>query len=422
MQTCVIVTSERVAVLEERESIGKRVRRVRLRLGMTQADLAAAVGRTQGWVSKVEKGGIELDRTGIINHLAAALHCHPNDLIARPYMAGRPSENQWQISAASILRELRRYDLVPVFDGSPRPTVELWVDTERLHRLRDTAASVAIMTVLPDMLRESRALAEVSSGREREEAYAIYAIECKFAHTAAHALGHPELVAMACERASWSARLSGDPVMAAVADWMRVWDMWATADWDDSLALSDKALRSIEDQFNASDPLAVRAWGSIHLRAAVAAARAGRALEAEDRIGHAQAAADLADAGVEPPFDRHSLTFSSGNVQIHAVSVQLEMGNHGKALMLNERGDPAQIAVLPGSRRGHHHMDLARGWLWDGNRDRALRELETAEKIAPQLVRNHPIGRATLRKIVYAERSVTREKLRRMSDRFHLDG
>ncbi|GAA0476477.1 transcriptional regulator [Actinoplanes capillaceus] len=409
-------------MLEERETIGKRVRRARLRLGMPQADLAAAVGRTQGWVSKVEKGDIELDRTGIINQLAAALHCHPNDLMERPYVAGKASENQWQVSAASILRELRRYDLTPVFDGQPRSVAELWADTERLHRLRDAAANVAIMKILPDMLRESRALAEVSTGRDREEAYAIYAVECKFAHTAAHVLGHPELIAMACERAAWSARMSGDPVMEAVGDWMRVWDMWATADWDDSLSLSDKALRTIEEQFDAGDPLAVRAWGTVHLRAAVAAARAGRPMEAEDRIGHARTAANLVDAGREPVFDRHSLTFSSGNVQIHAISVHLEMGDHAKALVLNERADPSRIAALPGSRRGHHHMDLARAWLWDGNRDKALKELELAEKIAPQLVRNHPIGRATLRKIVYAERSATREKLRRMSDRFHLDG
>ncbi|MER8104571.1 helix-turn-helix transcriptional regulator [Kitasatospora sp. NPDC094016] len=410
-------------MLEERESIGKRVRRARLRLGMTQADLAATLGRTQGWVSKVEKGVIELDRAGIINQLAAALHCHPNDLIERPFVAGKASENQWQVSAAAILRELRRYDLTPVFDGRPRPAAELWRETERLHRLRDSAANVAIMRVLPDMLREARALAEVSTGHEREEAFAIYAIECKFAHTAAHVLGHPELVAMACERAAWSARLSGDPVMGAVADWMRVWDMWATADWDDALALSDKALSLVEDQFSANDPLAVRAWGTLHLRAAVSAARAGHRLEAEERIQQAYMAAELMDGSrAEPPFDRHSLTFSSGNVQIHAVSVQLEMGDHAQALILNERADPAKVAALPGSRRGHHHMDLARAWLWDGNRDKAVQSLEAAEKVAPQLVRNHPIARATLRKIVYAERSATREKLRRMSDRFHLDG
>ena len=66
-----------------------RTRRARLRSGPTPADLAVAVGRTQGWVSKVEKGGIELDRTTIINQLAAVLHCHPNALMERPYVAVR---------------------------------------------------------------------------------------------------------------------------------------------------------------------------------------------------------------------------------------------------------------------------------------------------------------------------------------------
>ncbi|MEU0591963.1 helix-turn-helix domain-containing protein [Streptomyces ardesiacus] len=409
-------------MLEEAEEIGNRVRRARLRLGKAQADLAAALGKTQGWVSKMERGLIELDRVGLLNLIASELHVHPNDLIGRPYNSS-PAENQWQVSAAAIMRELRRYDLVPVFDGTPRPARQLWQETTRLHRLRDAAANTAIMEVLPDLFRETRALAEVATGHEREEAYAIYAVCCKFAHTSAHALGHPELIAMACERAAWSARLSGDPVMPAVADWMRVWDMWATADWDDAIALSDRALRSVQQEYDRGEPMAVRAWGSLQLRAAVSAARGGRKAEAKDRIRHARAAAKRMVETVGPPVcDRHSLTFSPGNVQIHAISVALEMHEQREALSINRRTSKELIESLPNSRQGHHHMDLARAWLWDGNRDKALRELEKAERIAPQLVRNHPIARSTLRSIVYAERASTREKLRRMSDRFHLDG
>ncbi|MEU1023028.1 helix-turn-helix transcriptional regulator [Streptomyces sp. NPDC005904] len=409
-------------MLEEAEEIGARARRARLRLGMPQADLAAALGKSQGWVSKMERGQIELDRVGLLNQVAAELHVHPNDLIGRPYNSS-PDENQWQVAASSILRELRRYDLTPVFDGTPRPSAQLWQETTRLHRLRDAAANVAIMQVLPDLFREARVLADISTGHEREEAFAVYAVCCKFAHTSAHALGHPELVAMACERAAWSARLSGDAVMPALADWMRVWDMWATADWADAIALSDRAIGSIQQEYDQGEPLAVRAWGSLQLRAAVSAARGGRTAEAEDRITHAKAAAERLGEYIGPPvYDRHSLTFSSGNVQIHAISVALEMGQQGKALSINRRTPRDLVAALPDSRQGHHHMDLARAWLWDGNRDKALKELETAERIAPQLIRNHPIARSTLRSIVYAERATTREKLRRMSDRFHLDG
>ncbi|MEW2039440.1 transcriptional regulator, partial [Streptomyces sp. NPDC005534] len=221
----------------------------------------------------------------------------------------------------------------------------------------------------------------------------------------------------------WAARQSGDPVMPAVADWMRVWDMWTTADWDDAIALSDRAIRSVQQEYDRGEPLAVRAWGTLQLRAAVSAARGGRKAEAKDRIKHARTAAKriAADAGA-PVYDRHSLTFSPGNVQIHAISVALEMHEQREALSIDRRTSVDVIDALPNSRQGHHYMDLARAWLWDGNRDKALKQLERAESIAPQLVRNHPIARSTLRSIVYAERASTRETLRRMSDRFHLDG
>jgi transcriptional regulator with XRE-family HTH domain len=408
-------------VLEEQEAIGRRIKRQRLRLGMAQADLAAALGKSQGWMSKVESGRIELDRTGLINQIAAALHCHPNELIERPYANAAP-ENRWQAAAAAILREFRRYDLTPVFDGDPRPSAELWQDMTRLHRLRDAAANEAILRTLPDLLREARALAEVATGHEREEAFAVYAVCCKFAHTAAHALGHAELVAMACERATWSSQLSGDPLMPAVADWMRVWDMWATADWQDAVALSDKALHRIEDDYERGDQLALRVWGSLQLRAAVSAARASNGAETEHRISLAKQVSCRVDAYSGPPvFDRHSLTFCTGNVLIHGISAALEMSDQTKALQLKAAADPEHLASLPNCRQGHHHMDLSRAWLWDGNRDKALAELLEAERLAPQLVRNHPIARATLRKIVYAERSATRERLRAMSNRFHLD-
>ncbi|PWG08201.1 transcriptional regulator [Streptomyces sp. V2] len=406
--------------LEEQEAIGLRIKRRRLGLGMPQADLAAAVGKTQGWVSRVEKGRIELDRAGLVNSIAAALHCHPNDLISRPYLGSSPDE-QWQPAAASILRELRRYDLTPVFDGTPRTSAELWSDMTRLHRLRDAAANIAVLRSLPDFFREAHALADRSRGHEREEAFGIYAVCCKFAHTAAHSLGHPELIAATCERAAWASRLSGDPVLPAVADWMRVWDMWATADWSDAIALADKALRGIEAEYEEGRPLAVRAWGSLQLRAAVSAARANNRPEAEHRIALARQAADRTDQEPAPVADRHSLTFSSGNVTVHSINVALEMSDQTQALRLNRDADPGRLEALPNSRRGHHRMDLARAHLWDGNRRQALTELREAERIAPQLVRNHPIARATLRKIVYAERASTRQQLRGMSSRFHLD-
>ncbi|GAA3855450.1 helix-turn-helix domain-containing protein [Streptomyces sedi] len=404
---------------EESESIGQRLRRARLRLGLTQADVAGRLRRTQSWVSKVESGDIELDRASVINALAGVVHIHPNELIERPF-SGSTAENQWRVSAAMTLRELRRYDLAPTFDGSPRSAPALWRAMRGLHRLRDDADNTGILDRLPDLLREARALAELTTGGEREEAFAVYAVTCKFAHTSAHALGHPELVTLAAERGAWAAERSGDPLLPAVVDWMRAWDMWATADWGDALALGDKALRGVADAYERGEPAALRVWGSLQLRAAVSSARAGNAGEADHRLELAAEAARRMGKGPEPGFDRHSLTFSAGNVGIHGVNVALELSRQEEALRRHERLDPALVAALPASRRGHYRMDLARAYLWSGQRDLAVAELSAAERIAPQLVRNHPIARATLRRIVYGERSGVREQLRRMSARFHL--
>ncbi|WHM37445.1 helix-turn-helix transcriptional regulator [Streptomyces sp. BPTC-684] len=407
--------------LEEQEAIGRRIKRRRLGLGKTQADVAAALGKTQGWLSRVEGGRIELDRAALINQFAAVLHCHPNDLLGRPYV-GTVEENRWQIAAAAVLRELRRYDLTPVFDGVPRGSGELWDWVRRLHRLGDAAAHGAALKELPDLFREARALAEVSTGHEREEAFAVYAVCCKATHSAGHALGHPELIAMATERAAWSAQLSGDPLMPAMASYLRAWDMWATADWDDSTAVLDRALADFERETDRGDQLALRMWGGLHLRAAVATARNSDPQESTHRIRLAREAAERVEAYEGPlVFDRQWVRFSSGNVTIHGVAVAVEAGDHVRALELNAEADQEQIRELPNSRRGHHHMDLARAWLWNGYREQALDELLKAERLAPQLIRNHPMARSTLRQIVYAERAATREKLRGMSSRFHLD-
>lgn len=83
--------------------------------------------------------------------------------------------------------------------------------------------------------------------------------------------------------------------------------------------------------------------------------------QARDRIAHAKTAADRIDAAAgPPPFDRHSLTFSSGNVAVRAIAVALEAGDQRAALQLNTRTDPAVIAALPNSRQSHHHLDVAR--------------------------------------------------------------
>ncbi len=208
----------------------------------------------------MERGLIELDRVGLLNLVAVELHVHPNDLIGRPY-ASSPAENQWQFSAASILRELRHYDLAPIFDGAPRASGELWQDMTRLHRLRDAAANTEILAPSPTCCaklapwpRPQRA----TSARRHLRSMPWRAVR---PHCRAP-LRRPDLVTMAAERAAWAARLSADAVMPAPRRLDTRRNMLATADWDDSITLSDKAIARVQREYEIGEPLALRMWGT----------------------------------------------------------------------------------------------------------------------------------------------------------------
>lgn len=53
---------------------------------------------------------------------------------------------------------------------------------------------------------------------------------------------------------------------------------------------------------------------------------------------------------------------------------------------------------------GHYWIDLARGWLLHGDRDRALTALIKARHIAPQQTRYHPMVRETIRMLARQDR------------------
>lgn len=394
----------------EQETDGQRLRRLRKRAGLTQAEFAQRMDRSQAWASSVERGELELDSVTLISRAARVLNVHPNEVTGRPYNPGSPTEDRGHAAIIAIRRVVQRYDLPPDWPVDPRPIEQLRESVRQLTRLRRAARYTHLGEAAPDVLRELHAAAWNTTGTRAEALYALLATAYKEADTVAHALGYDDLSTLTTERYRWAAARSGDGRMVAIGDYLRVRELWALDLWADALQVIDTALTRLETP---ADPADLSVWGSLQLRAAITAARACNAMEAWDRILYAEDAVSRISAG----FDPYELTFNEANVQIHGVAVAVEMRDGARAL---ELAASARLpASLPPSRRGHYHLDVARGCIYYGNYDQALAEIETAERTAPLLVRNHPMAHSAVRALQTRERR-SGERLRRIADRMHL--
>lgn len=86
------------------ETLGALVQRRRLQLSMTQEQLAAAVGRSQRWMSNLETGGVKRPHFETLAALAKALELDMADLI----LAVRYTESE--VIARRLAEEQAAYD------------------------------------------------------------------------------------------------------------------------------------------------------------------------------------------------------------------------------------------------------------------------------------------------------------------------
>ncbi|MFF5248981.1 helix-turn-helix domain-containing protein [Streptosporangium sp. NPDC000095] len=398
------------------ESVGKRVRRARKRLGITQTELARRVSRAQSWVSGVENDSIPLDSIALINTVARVLRMHPNELTARPYRGDTPAEDRGHSAIPEIRRHLERYDLDPEWVGEVRSLDALRAAVEHACWLRREARYTELADGLPALLSELQAATHLYTEPDRGTAFGLLAFVYQTADSVTYSLGYADLSLIATGRVRWAAERSGDRYHGVVSTYLRIRNLWSSSSWNDALTVINSACASIEDEYVAGKPEALAVWGGLQLRAAVTAARKNDADEAWSR--HRLAAEAVTRLGARQRTNYYDLCTNQPNIDIHGVAVAVELGDGPKAV---SRGETVRLPKgMQSGRVGHHHLDYARGLLWCGKRDAALAELERAEKAAPQLVRNHPMAQQAVRTLLDLERYSYRERIRRLGVRMHI--
>ena len=383
--------------------VGQRVRAERIRNGMTQPILAAEANVSLSLLRKVEQGKKPATQA-FVSSVAPVLKVPATDLFGMPYGPVTNEDKRVHAGIPDLRRELAAYK-IPAEDPEIRSVIELAGDVARASRLRHGVKLEEMGLFLPGLLHDLRVAWTRFSGSQRERIMALAAEAYAAAGQLTWKLGYTDLSSVCTDRYEWAAAQSDDPLLVLVGDYQRAGELISGADWNAALTLLESSRAGIEVDLSYEQPEVLAVWGNLHLKSALAAARAGRRELADD---HWREATDTARRlGVDR--DDYRLCFGPTNAAIWGVGLATEMMDGTTAVAR------ARDLVLPtGTQReriGHHHIDLGRAWLLHGNRGKALEALNAARRIAPSQTRYHPMVHETTGQMIRDEARAT-ESLR----------
>ncbi len=382
--------------MANRDTIGARVAAIRKTRGWTARELARRAQVSYSLLAKVETGAVPAS-PAFIGAVALALGVDITRLTGQPY--AEPG-NGFVLQGAiePLRRALLAYDLPPPDDTRLRAADELRTEVTAASLLGRQARYLQLTHVLPGLLDELQAAISVAGDAERPGLYALLAEAYGGISGLTHQLGYTDLRALTLDRIEWASQRCQDPLRIARTQWSRGASLLGVAAYDQGLALMERTRTELGT--GDLDEAARSVYGSLHLRSSVLAARAGRRQESDAHLAEAR---DLA-ATVRPEANHYGMEFGLPNVGLHDVSAAVEMADGTLAVTrAREVERDGYLTRLPPVRVGHYYIELARGWLYHGDRHRALNALRRARRVAPQQARYHPMVRDAVQAIAHAE-------------------
>jgi hypothetical protein len=256
---------------------------------------------------------------------------------------------------------------------------ELRQVTENLITWRLNSDYTKILAKLPKLLPELTRALTLLDGTERTQVAQYLVQAYRAADAVADKFGYYDLSAQIIGVMRWAAEQSGDPLAVAVTSYVRAETFFA----DGQLTVGRRMLERAADQLSPGSSAAASAvYGSLHMRAAVTAARAQLPALARDHLAEAQAMANRVTEGVFL-----GTAFGPGSVRIHEVTLALDLQEPETALAVAAGWSPP--ASLPAERRSHFYVDIAQAQLLMGRHEAVLEALNTAHTIAPEHICAH---------------------------------
>ena len=397
--------------------LGERVAELRRRRGISQRELGAEVGRSESWVSQVERGVMPLERLSVLQALADALGATVRDL--RP--EALPDTTETRPEATRDLDGLRTVltghpALALLFARKKAPKAvdvhALGADVELAWELTHASRFLELTETLVELIPRLEVAARSAPEDQRPELHRLRARAYEAAAAAFARQDEDDAAWVAADRAITAAEASGHPLQV-VAGHFRMAHAFIGLRRNDQAErvaqLAADALRPRAEARNAK-PEELSLYGAMHLVMAIVNAREGNRAAVRDHISIARETA----ARLGADRNDYNTEFGPTNVELHAVSAAVDLGDAGEAIDLSNRINPSELSP---ERQVRFLIDVARAHTQRRHLGEALQALLDAEQISPEMLLSHSKARETVRDLVQIAGRRLPEELAALSGR-----
>ncbi|MEV0444958.1 helix-turn-helix transcriptional regulator [Streptomyces spectabilis] len=392
---------------------GDRIKLYRTRKGLSQAALGGLIGRSEDWVSKVERNVIPVDKLSVLLQIQRVLDIRELSELTGRSIAFTADGSPEHPSVPAIRRAL---NTIPSHLGSDLPGNPLTADQlaqrigEAWHSYEHDVDRYAVVgPQLPRLLAEAHYASRNAAGPDEPRAARAIISLYHLLQVYLRRVGEQTLSRVAADRALSLADQSGDPALMGASAWNLCLVLTSTGDVAESRELALSAMEATTPGDDASPEL-LSVHGSLHLTAAVATMRDGKAPAAWDLLHAADSIAQR--AGV----DRNDwrTAFGPTNVAMHGVHLAGEEGDATEALRLADSIE-ADNPVLPLERRTRYLVEVMNANRLKQDDYATLYMISKIRKTSPEEVRFFPLVREALRDLLKRERPTYRAELRELA-------
>jgi transcriptional regulator with XRE-family HTH domain len=401
--------------LDARAEIGRRIARQRRRRGLSQVVVAGLVGRSESWLSQVERGRRSIDSHAVFVRLAEVLDVEISQLTS-----DNTGVDMAKYEAAAAIRDVMlRYESIPAAIGSNvvqerRPALS-WLGHEvrRVNRLYQSTRYDDAGRLLPGLLAAVEQACQMTKGADRRTAHTLRALAYHSAATTLRRVGEPDLALMAGERSVSAAQAADRPLLAAVSAYRLGYVLISQRRARQAEDLAIRTGDALASAVRRPSPLVLSVRGGLSLVAVTAAAARFDRAAVDRHLTSAREFAKLLGA------DRNDFwsAFGPTNVVIHEVSAAVTFGDAKTALKRQASLDAERLGPGLLGRRAQVSLDVARAYALQRKDAAAVNTLLMTERLSPELVRYNPRANELLTELVRREHRASTPELRGLAQR-----